>query len=508
MFKNILLKSKESAFSILPVFLLVIILNFTPWLDLSGRDILIFVITTLILLIGMSLFNLGADIAMTPMGKNTGAGLTKKGKIGMLLLICFILGFLITIAEPDLSVLAEQTKAVFNPWLLILLIGLGVGIFLIVAILKTIHRKQLRQILSFSYMLVFAIALLVVLQGKKEIIALAFDSGGVTTGPITVPFLMALGLGVSSIISKKRDKDASFGLVALCSVGPVIITLILSLFSNGVLTYKVSDYSLSDNFFISFLLILLNKLKDVLISLSLISVCFLICNFIFFKLSKKKLSRIGLGLFYTLTGLVLFLSAAEAAYMSIGYKIGTQLASSSKILLVAIGFVIGSVTVLAEPAVHVLNEQVQDITAGLVNKKEMMISLTVGVGLAIALAMLRIIFRFNIVYYLIPGYILCLGLSLIVPKIYSSIAFDSGGVASGPLTSTFILPIAIGACFTLNGEEAVLTDAFGVVSLVALAPILTIELLGLIAIIKDKLKSRRIVREALKEDDEILIEFM
>ena len=203
MFKNILLKSKESAFSILPVFLLVIILNFTPWLDLSGRDILIFVITTLILLIGMSLFNLGADIAMTPMGKDTGAGLTKKGKIGMLLLICFILGFLITIAEPDLSVLAEQTKAVFNPWLLILLIGLGVGIFLIVAILKTIHRKQLRQILSFSYMLVFAIALLVVLQGKKEILALAFDSGGVTTGPITVPFFMALGLGVSSIISKK-----------------------------------------------------------------------------------------------------------------------------------------------------------------------------------------------------------------------------------------------------------------------------------------------------------------
>ena len=373
MFKNILMKSRESAFSILPVFLLVIILNFTPWLDLSGKDILIFVITTIILLIGMSLFNLGADIAMTPMGKDTGAGLTKKGKIGMLLLICFILGFLITIAEPDLSVLAEQTKAVFNPWLLILLIGVGVGIFLIVAILKTIHRKQLRQILSFSYMLVFAIALLVVLQGKKEIIALAFDSGGVTTGPITVPFLMALGLGVSSIISKKRDKDASFGLVALCSVGPVIITLILALFSNGVLTYKVTDYGLSDNFFISFLLILLNKLKDVLISLGLISICFFICNLIFFKLSKKKLTKIGLGLLYTLSGLVLFLSAAEAAYMSIGYKIGTQLASSSKILLVAIGFIIGSVTVLAEPAVHVLNEQVQDITAGLVNKKEMMI---------------------------------------------------------------------------------------------------------------------------------------
>ena len=508
MFKSILSKARESAFSILPVFLLVIILNFTPWLDLSLKEIIIFCITTLILLIGMSLFNLGADIAMTPMGKYTGAGLTKNGKIGILILICFVLGFLITIAEPDLSVLAEQTKAVFNPWLLILLIGVGVGIFLIVAILKTIHRKQLRQILSFSYMLVFALALLVVLQGKENILGLAFDSGGVTTGPITVPFLMALGLGVSSIISKKRDKDASFGLVALCSVGPVIIILVLSLFSNGVLTYHVSDYNLSDNFLISFLKIMAHKLRDVSISLALISLCFLICNLFFLKMSKKRLSQIGLGLLYTLIGLVLFLSAAEAAYMSIGYKIGTQLAETSKILLVLIGFIIGSVTVLAEPAVHVLNEQVQDITAGLVNKKEMMISLTVGVGLAIALAMIRIIFRFNIVYYLIPGYILCLGLTLIVPKIYSAIAFDSGGVASGPLTSTFILPMAIGACFTLNGESAVLTDAFGVVSLVALAPILTIELLGLFAIIRDKIRSKKIVKEALKEDDEILIEFM
>ena len=508
MIKNILAKMKESTFSVIPIYLLVIILNFTPLITLSGYEILVFSISSFILILGMSLFNLGADIAMTPMGKITGAGLTKTGKIKTLIVVCFILGFLITIAEPDLSVLAEQTKAVFKPIVLIVGISLGVALFLILAILKIIHKISLSQILSYSYMLLFALTIFTILTGNENIIALAYDSGGVTTGPITVPFLMALGLGVSSIVSNKRDKDASFGFIALCSVGPMIITLILSIFVKGTLTYERADYTLSNNFLLSWLEILLEKTKDVTIALGLIVICFVICNLIFFKVSKKKLSQIGIGVIYTFVGLVLFLSAAEVAYMSIGYTIGTQLANTSKIALILIGFIIGALTVLAEPAVHVLNAQVQDITGGLIKKKSMMVALTIGVGIAIALAMLRIVYRFNILYYLIPGYAICLGLSFFVPKIYSSIAFDSGGVASGPLTSTFILPLAIGACYVLNGEGAILTDAFGIVALVAMTPLLTIQALGLIAIIKDKIKSKKVVKEALKDSDEIIIEFM
>lgn len=508
MYKNILLKVKEAAFSVLPIYLLIMIVNLTPLIDLSAKEVLLFSISTIILIIGMSMFNYGADSAMTPMGKITGAGLTKKGKIGILILICFILGFLITIAEPDLSVLADQTKAVFNSKILIFGIGLGVALFLIFAILKTIFRVRLSQMLSFSYMIVFSVAVISILNGKENILALAFDSGGVTTGPITVPFLMALGLGVSSIVSKKRDKDASFGLIALCSVGPIIVTIFLSIFTKGTLTYECVDYSISTTFVKTFFLTLLTKAKDVSISLGLIIVCFLICNLIFLKIQKKKLIQIAIGALYTFFGLVLFLTAAEVSYVAIGYKIGTELASASKYIIIIVGFIIGALTVLAEPAVHVLNAQVQDITGGLVKKRQMMISLTIGVGLAIALAMIRIIYQFSIMYYLIPGYIICLGMSFFIPRIYSSIAFDSGGVASGPLTSTFILPLAIGACFILNGEAAILTDAFGIVSLVAMSPILTIELLGLHAIIRDKIRSKKVVKEALKEDDGIIIEFM
>lgn len=508
MIKKILLKVKEAFFSIMPIYLLVIILAITKITNLTFREILIFTFSTVILMIGMSLFNLGADTAMTPMGKITGAGLTKQGKIGILLVVSFILGFLITIAEPDLSVLASQTKTVFNSTTLIICISVGVGFFLILAILKTIFKISLSNLLCFLYMILFAITMLSIMTGNEDIIALAYDSGGVTTGPITVPFLMALGLGVSSVISNKSEKDAGFGLIALCSIGPIIIVLVLSIFNKDTLTFQIQNYDLSDNFFAYFGRCFLEKSLDVALAVSLIVVSFLACNFIFLKLPAKKLYQIGIGVLYTYLGLVFFLTAVESSYMAIGYKIGTEIATLNEFLIIFIGFIIGALTVLAEPAIHVLNSQVQEITNGLVKKKSMMIALTIGVGIAISLAMIRVIFKFSILYYLIPGYILCLGLTFFVPKIYSAIAFDSGGVASGPLTSSFILPLIIGVCYTYSGEEAILTNSFGVVALVAMTPLITIEFIGLIAIIKDKIKSKKAIRAALKKKDEIIIEFI
>ncbi len=510
MVKKILLQLKESFYSVIPIYLLVIILNFTPLISLDGNSLLIFTISTIILILGIAFFNLGASIAMTPMGKKAGEGLTKQGKIGILLIIGFILGFLVTVAEPDLQVLAKQTEAVFNSTTLILGIGVGVGTFLLLSIIKTIKRINLSQLLMFFYMILFATALLSVLTGNEKIIALAFDSGGVTTGPITVPFLMALGLGISNVVSKKSDKDASFGLIALCSVGPILIVLLLSIFSKGEITYNLPDYSLSDNFLLTFLHCLVEKLKDVGIALALIVICFMTLDFIILKLPRKKIYRMGIGVIYTYIGLVLFLAAVDAGYIAIGYTVGCQLAANCpKYLLVIIGFIIGGLTVLAEPAIAVLKEQVEEITNGLVKQKSLMIALIAGVGLAIALSVLRIIFSFNILYYLIPGYIICLGLSFFIPKIYTAIAFDSGGVASGPLTSSFILPLAIGMCYTLTGDvDKILTDAFGVVALVAMSPLITIEILGLIAIIKDQIKSKKAIKKALKNNDRIIIDFM
>lgn len=510
MLKKNLEKIKESAFSVLPIYLLVIILNFTSIVNLTGKDILAFSIATFLLIIGISLFNLGSDLSMTEMGKLTGYGLTKSGKISVLLIICFVLGFLVTYAEPDLSVLAEQTKQVFNRYTLIISISVGVGGFLVLAVLKTIHKLSLNLLLMYFYMLLFGIALVSVLTGNENIIPLAFDSGGVTTGPITVPFLMALGLGVSKVVSKKSEKDASFGIIALCSIGPILVTLLLSIFTSGKLSYSLNeeDYVLADNLLKAFGVSILHKCGDVGIALGLIVLCFAICSFFFLKINKNKIMQIIIGLGYTYVGLVLFLASVDVAYISIGYKLGSQIASYSKPLLVIIGFIIGSLTVLAEPAIHVLNGQVQEITDGLVKKRSMMIALVCGVGVAIALAMLRIIFKFSILYYLLPGYAICLGLSLFAPKIYTAIAFDSGGVASGPLSSSFILPLAIGACYTLNGAESVLTEAFGVVSLVAMTPLITIEFLGILAIVKDALRSKRNIRAALKQDDQIIIDFM
>lgn len=510
MFKKNLEKIKESAFSVLPIYLLVIILNFTPFVSLSGKEIFAFSLATLFLIIGIALFNLGSDLSMTEMGKLTGYGLTKSGKITVLLVTCFILGFLVTFAEPDLTVLAEQTKQVFNRYVLIVSISVGVGGFLVFAILKTIHKLSLNLLLMYFYMLLFGIAIISVLTGNENIIPLAFDSGGVTTGPITVPFLMALGLGVSRVVSKKSEKDASFGIIALCSIGPIAVTLLLSIFTSGKLTYSLNeaDYILGENLLLAFGKSILHKMGEVGIALGLIVLCFAICSFFFLKINKSKIYQILIGLAYTYVGLVLFLASVDVAYISIGYKLGTQIASYSKTFLIVIGFIVGALTVLAEPAIHVLNSQVQEITDGLVKKRSMMIALVVGVGIAIALAMIRIVFKFNILYYLLPGYAICLGLSLFTPKIYTAIAFDSGGVASGPLSSSFILPLAIGACYTLNGAESVLTEAFGVVSLVAMTPLIAIEFLGIMAIVKDALRNKRNIKNALKQDDQIIIEFM
>lgn len=509
MVKKLLLQLKESFFSVIPIYIMVLILNFTPLVALSSREFIIFTISTIVLIIGITFFNLGASIAMTPMGRKAGEGLTKQGKFGILLLVGFVLGFLVTIAEPDLQVLAKQTATVFNSTVLIFGIGLGVGLFLLLSIVKTIKRVSLSQLLMFFYMILFAVALLSVLTGNEKIIALAFDSGGVTTGPITVPFLMALGLGISNIVSRKSDKDASFGLIALCSVGPILVVLLLSIFTSGQISYDLPDYSLSSNFGYTLGITLLEKIKDVGIALFLIVLCFLILNIFILKLPKKKIVKIGIGVLYTYIGLVLFLTAVDVAYIAIGYKVGCELAANcQKYLLVIFAFIIGGLTVLAEPAIAVLKEQVEEITNGLVKQKSLMIALIIGVGLAIALSVIRIIFSFNILYYLIPGYIICLGLSFFIPKIYTAIAFDSGGVASGPLTSSFILPMMVGICFTMNNDaNKILTDAFGVVSLVAMSPLITIEALGLIAIIKDHIKSKKALKQALKNNDKVIIEF-
>ena len=506
--KELWAKIKEALVSALPVTAIVYILALTPLVDLSAVELITFSVGAVLLILGIGLFNLGADLAMTPMGTHVGAGLSRQKKLWLLLAVCFALGMLITIAEPDLQVLANQVSAVMNGTVLVYAVGVGVGAFLIVAILRIVFRRRLGSILMLFYMLLFALALMLVVGGNEKLLPLSFDSGGVTTGPTTVPFIMALGVGISNVLGDRKSKENSFGLVALCSVGPILAVLVLGIFSTNDLTYVVPDYTVSDDILGTFLHTVGHTCKEVAIALGLIVGFFLICQIIFLRLPLRKLLRIGIGVLFTYAGLVIFLTGVNVGFMPIGYKLGTALAQQHNAVLVGFGLVIGVLVVLAEPAIHVLNSQVEEVTGGLVRKKSMMIGLCIGVGAAIALSMVRIVFDFSLVYYIVPGYFISLALSLFVPPVYTAIAFDSGGVASGPMTSGFILPFATGACVALQGAESVLADAFGVVALVAMAPLITIQLLGFKGIVAERVSEKRAMKKILDADDQQIINFM
>ncbi|MBQ1169192.1 MAG: DUF1538 family protein, partial [Bacteroidales bacterium] len=404
-------------------------------------------------------------------------------------------------------VLAGQVKAVISPTALLLSVGLGVGLFLLLGVLKIIFHADLTSILLFFYMILFCLASLLLSSGRGSFLPLSFDSGGVTTGPITVPFIMALGVGIALSVGGRNASENSFGLIALCSVGPIAAVLLLSISASGDLAYAIPDYSMENILSEGVWDLFRDNLWDVLRSLGLVFLFFVVLQFTVLKLPISKIIKIIIGIVYTLIGLVVFLSAVAMAFMPIGYKIGLQMAEYSPWLLIALAFVIGMVVVLAEPAVHVLNGQVEEITGGEVSKRQMMLALSIGVGISIGLSVLRVYFGFSLLYYLVPGYLISLGLSFFVPKLYTAIAFDSGGVASGPLTSSFILPLVIGACATMQGESAVMDFAFGVVAMVAMTPLITIQTLGFKSVLSVRQRESAAIRRILAAADDQIIYF-
>ena len=376
--KALAIKIHEALISVLPITAIVLITAFTPLAGLTVREMIIFSVSALFLILGIALFNLGADMAMTPMGEHVGEGLTKSRKIGILLAVSFVMGLLITIAEPDLSVLAGQVSAVMNETALIWFVGIGVGLFLLIGVFKIVLKKDIAPILLFFYMTLFALAALLLERDRGSFLPLGFDSGGVTTGPITVPFIMALGVGIAMTIGGRNADENSFGLIALCSVGPIIAVMVLSLMSEGEnLTYSLPDYSMDSHLGDELWKTIVDIVGDVGRSLFLVVLSFVILQIIMLKLPKKKLVQIFIGIIYTFIGLVIFLVSATVGFMPIGFKMGTELASGGNIALISFAFVIGMVVVLAEPAVHVLNKQVEDVTGGSVTKREMMIALSI-----------------------------------------------------------------------------------------------------------------------------------
>ena len=421
--------------------MLVLSLTLAP---MPVSSLMLFLVGALLLIVGVGLFNIGVDMAMMPIGEGIGAQVSSGGRLWTTLPLCFLIGAFVTIAEPDLQVLARQVPAVPD-MVIILTVAVGVGIFLMVAFLRAKFGWELNRLLIIFYLVVFVLAF----QVPDAFLPVAFDSGGVTTGPITVPFIMAMGAGLAALRRGSGGEADSFGVVALCSIGPILAVMLLGLFyQTSDLSYtpfSIPDLETTADLGQYFASGFPTYIEEVALGLLPIVVFFAVFQIAALRFNRRRLLKIIVGILYTYVGLVLFLTGVNVGFM---------------------------------PAVHVLNQQVEELTGGAVSQRAMGLSLSLGVAAAVGLAMLRVLTGLSILWLLIPGYAVALGLSFRVPKIFTAIAFDSGGVASGPMTATFLLPFAMGACQAVGGD--VLTDAFGIVAMVAMTPLIAIQVLGLV----------------------------
>lgn len=481
---NVLIeKFKEVLFAVLPITVIVLILNFTIT-PLETPLLFRFMIGALLIIIGLSIFLFGVDIGISPIGNLMGATLAKTNKIWIITIVVLILGFFISIAEPDLHILAGQIDAVTSGLVsklsIVVVVSLGIAIMLTLGLIRIIHNIPLYKILTILYLGIFGISFFT----SSEFLAISFDASGATTGALTVPFVLALSMGVSTLKrdSKASEKD-SFGLVAITSTGAIIAVMIMNIISkndeiSGNIVYSITSTS---SIVSPFIQKMPTVISEVFLALLPLLVIFLIFQKIFFKLKRKAFIKILKGLLYTFTGLILFLIGVNAGFMDVASVIGHSIASlENKSILIIVAFILGFVTILAEPAVYVLTHQIEDVTSGYVKRKVVLLALSIGVGFAMALSMLRILVPgIQLWHYLLPGYIISIAMSYFVPKLFVGIAFDSGGVASGPMTATFLLAFAQGAAESIEGAN-VLIDGFGMIAMVALTPLIALQVLGLI----------------------------
>ena len=484
-------KFKEVLFSVLPITLLVLVLNFT----VSPIDTILiirFLIGSFFVVLGLTIFLIGVDIGITPLGGLTGTSLAKSNKLWIVLIAGLILGFFISIAEPGLMVLANQVNLVTSGQIsgisILIIVSIGLAIMLALGFLRIFYNVPLYKVLFALYLIIFGFAVF----ASREFLAISFDASGSTTGILAVPFILSLSVGISKLKkdSKASEKD-SFGLVAIASTGAIMSVLLLDIFSKTNEFSAALDSGISDSNSIirPFIDIIPDYLIESFMAILPLLVILLVLQKISFKLKKKELRKLLTGFAFAFTGLLVFLIGVNAGFMDVGTSIGNNLALlDNKAYIIIIGFVLGVVTILAEPAVYVLTHQIEDVTSGYVKRKAVLIPLAIGVGFAVALSVIRVLVPgIQLWHYLLPGYIICLSMMFFIPKLFVGIAFDAGGVATGPMTATFILAFIQGAAHAFEGAD-LMVDGFGMIAMVAMTPIITLEALGLVFAIKSKTK--------------------
>lgn len=495
MLKKLFNDLKDSIFSVIPITLLILIVSI--FIGIESNHVISFFISAVLLIIGIGFFTFGADLSMSIIGEKIGESLVKSRKLWLILIVGLLIGFVITIAEPDLMVLASQITSIPSI-LIILLVSVGVGIFLMIALFRIVKGISINQILIIGY----GIVLLLLYLTPSSFASLAFDAGGVTTGPISVPFIVALGYGFTRMRSDKKGHNDTFGLVGLSSIGPIIIVMILGLVFKIDSVYDTSVFSSNSSLIFNYLNVFWDNFVEIVIALTPILFVFIIFELFSDSLSNYEMKKIVVGLITVLIGLTMFLTGVEVGFIKMGYEIGRIFSlKEMPFVLTILGTIIGFLIVKAEPAVKVLVNQISELTEGSISKNIVNLCLSTGVCLAVAISIMRVFTGVSILYFVIPGYVLALVLSKITPDMFTAIAFDSGGAASGPLTSSFLLPICIGACLTTGGN--IFTDAFGIVGLVSLSPLIMIQLLG--CVYKYRMNKHNLM--LVKDFDEEIIEY-
>ena len=523
-----LAKFRESFLSVLPIFCVVLLIYllekyrvgvFADIADYQGganqitdKDFLAFGVCAFLIAFGLALFNVGAEQSMSEIGQLVGGSLMKKKNLFFIIAMTLILGVFVTIAEPDLAVLSGQLYGISST-AVVWSIGIGVGLFLVIGVLRVIFRKNLNIMFLAFYALVFCLGYFI----DPKLMPIAFDAGGVTTGPVTVPFILAFGVGVAA--SSKGGGDDSFGLTALCSVGPILAVMVLAQFVD-VDAISATPYpmdSIPADFGASLAQAILGSMKEVALAILPIIAFFLIYDLLFLRIPAVRLIKIFIGMVYLFIGLVALLAAVNAGFKPLGSKLGQAVGADQDAYPIALvlAFLFGLFGVLAEPAVHVLSQQIEEVSEGTIKAKTVLLVLALGIGTAVMLALIRAEYEFSILYYIVPGYVLALGLSFVVPKIYVAIAFDSGGVASGPMTSTFVLPFCIGFAYSRlldkGGSPVLTTDiyqyGFGLVAMVAMMPLIVLQLMGLYVKVKKDILYRRARERIVEENDDQIIHF-
>ncbi len=487
MISDFTVKIKEAFVSVIPIIFIVILLHFTI-APLQEGQLPLFIVGGILLILGLGIFLVGAELGMVPFGQKVGSSLTYQRSLTLILLASFAIGFAVTIAEPDVQVLATQVNSVapaISKPLLLVMIATGVGLFLLLGTARVVFTLPLRWLLIGFYALVFVACLFV----DTGFVGVAFDAGGATTGPITVPFIMAMGIGVASATKRKKGDDSSFGLVGLASIGPIAAVATMGLFSAGELhsTTEQTTTVFSGSIVNHFLSLLPHVAFEIAMALLPLLGIFIFFQLTILHLPFLKVKKMVIGLLYTFIGLVIFMLGVNGGFILAGQSLGIALgALADGWLLLPIGLILGAVVVCAEPAVWVLTEQVEEVSGGYIKQPIMLAALSISVAIAVVLGMLRVVTGMSIWYVLVPGYIIALGLTWLCPKLFTAIAFDSGGVASGPMSTTFVLSLTLGASAALGGNPT--TDAFGMIAMIAMAPLITIQLLGAIVHYKENKK--------------------